>query len=291
MVDLLIVGGGIAGVTAAIYAKNKGLTVKLFENKMIGGNLNYINDITNYPGFSKITGSEFSFNLLDQIKKNNIDVCNENIVSVNNDNNIIKIVTDNNFYEGKNLLIATGRSPRLLNLPNENKFYLNGISTCAICDGPLYRDLDVCVIGGGNASLHEALYLSNICHEVTIIHRRNEFTADQVYIDQIKNKDNIKTIMNEEVIDYLGDERLTGLKLKNQEIKTDGVFLAIGSVPNTKLFSELNLAFNNGYLIVDKNMRTNIPNIYACGDCVYKEVYQLVTASSDAIIAVLNMNN
>lgn len=290
MVDLIIIGAGIAGVTAAIYAKNKGLDVLLFDNKMPGGTLNYINEITNYPGFKKITGPELASNLYESIKSNDIKLITENISEVIN-NDIIEVVTSKNTYQAKNLLIATGRSPRLLGLENELSLIGHGLSTCAICDGPLYRNKRVAIIGGGNKAIHDAIYLKNLCKEVYIINRRNTLKADKALVDQVVNEPNIHFIYNAEVESYIiNDNKLSGLKLTTEDLNVDAVFLAIGSIPNTKLFNNLNLAFNEGYLIVDQNRKTNIDHIYAAGDCIKKEVYQLVTASSDGAIAALNIN-
>ena len=248
---VVIVGAGIAGMSAAINLKRAGITPLIIENNAPGGTLNYISNIENYPGFESISGPDLAMNIYNQVN-------------------------------------ATGRKSRLLGLENEKELLGRGISTCALCDGMFYKDKDVIVVGGGNSALTESLYLSNICKKVTIIIRRDNFTGDKYLIDRVSNKKNIKVINNSNIISYnVKNNILVSVTLDNKKrVKTNGVFLAIGGIPNSKLF---NVEKENDYILVNNKYETNIPYVYAIGDVIKKDYYQLTTAVSDAVIASNNI--
>ena len=267
---VVIVGAGIAGMSAAINLKRAGITPLIIENNAPGGTLNYIPNIENYPGFESISGPD-------------IKIKSANISDIDLDKKII-----NNDIEFEYLIIATGRKSRLLGLENEKELLGRGISTCALCDGMFYKDKDVIVVGGGNSALTESLYLSNICKKVTIIIRRDNFTGDKYLIDRIGNKKNIKVINNSNIISYnVKNNILVSVTLDNKKrVKTNGVFLALGGIPNSKLF---NVEKENDYILVNNKYETNIPYVYAIGDVIKKDYYQLTTAASDAVIASNNI--
>ncbi|HAB67105.1 MAG TPA: thioredoxin-disulfide reductase, partial [Firmicutes bacterium] len=228
--DLIIVGMGPAGVTAAIYAKRAGLSVLCFDSSMIGGYLNYIDRIDNYPGLYGISGPDFAFKLFDTMKELNIEYYNKKVTKIENDGEYKKVIAEDNEYKCKNVIIAIGRKMRKLGLDKEEELLGKGISRCALCDGNFFKDKDVCVVGGGNSALQEALYLANICNKVYVIHRRDNFRADKELINRLTNKDNIEIIYNANVKELLTNKDvLSGVRLDNKvEIDVSGLFIYIG---------------------------------------------------------------
>ena len=277
--DVVIIGSGIAGMTAGIYLKRNNVDALIIENDAPGGQLNRSNIIENYPGYTSIEGPTLAYNIYKQLTSLNIDYLFENIAKIDFDNNIIK--TSNKEIKYKYLIIATGRSPRRLEVLKD--YEGRGVSYCAICDGNLYKNKEVIVVGGGNSAFEEAIYLSNICRKVTILNRSNNLRADDLEIEKVTNKDNIEIILNEEI------EKVTNNEDKliiNDKYQIDGIFVCIGYVPNTNLFDVLK---ENNYLLVDNNYKTSIENVYAIGDVIKKDVYQLTTAVSEATIASINI--
>ncbi len=289
MYDLIIIGMGASGISAGIYAKRSGLKVLLLEQNMPGGVINKIASIENYPGFKSITGPDLATNLYDQVKSLNIPYKLETVTDVILDK-IKTIKTNHNIYQAKYLLIATGRKPKFLGLEHEQELLGKGISTCALCDGAFYKNQDVAVVGGGSSALAEALYLANIVHKVYLIHRRNEFRGEEILIENVKNTKNIELILNEEITSLIiEDTKLKGLKLKNKELTVTGLFIYIGFIPNTDFLQNTNLNMENGYLIVNDKYETNIEGVYASGDVIKKDIYQIINASSEGAMAILNI--
>ena len=289
MYDLIIIGMGISGISAGIYAKRANLNVLLLEQSMPGGTINKIANIENYPGLSSITGPDLAMNLFNQVKALEIPYKLESVTDVILDN-IKTIKTTNNIYQCKYLLIATGRKPKFLGLDQEQEFLGKGISTCALCDGAFYKNKDVAVIGGGSSALSEALYLANIVNKVYLIHRRDNFRGENTLIEQVKQTKNIELILNEEITSLIIENNtFKGIKLKNKNLLVSGLFLYIGSIPNTEFIQNTNINLENGYILVDNNFETNIKGVYATGDVIKKDIYQIVNASSEGAIAVLNI--
>lgn len=287
MYDLIIIGMGLSGVSAGIYAKRAGLKVLLLEGNTPGGTLNKINKVENYPGISLISGPDFAYNLFEEVNKMQIDYKLEKVTDVILDE--IKVIkTTKNVYEAKNLLIASGRSPKLLGIENEEQFLGNGISTCALCDGALYKNSDIAVIGGGSSALSEALYLSNIVNKVYLIHRREEFRGEDTLVKEVKEKDNIELILNNEVKKLKIEETtLKGIILKDdREILVKGIFIYVGFTPNTDFLINTDIKLENGYIITNEKHETNIKGVYASGDVTKKEIYQLINAASEGAEAV-----
>lgn len=282
---VVIIGSGIAGMTCAIYLKRGGINPLIIENKVPGGTLNIIPNVENYPGYTNISGPDLAMNIYNQVNNLGIEILSKNIKNIDLENKVI-----DNEIEFEYLVIATGRRHRLLNLENEDKLLGRGISTCALCDGNFYKDKDVIVVGGGSSALTESLYLANICKKVTIVHRKPQFTAEEYLIDKVKIADNIDIIYNSNITSYnIKDYILESVTIDNDEtIKVDGIFLSIGSIPNSELF---NVDKDNNYIIVDNNYETNIEGIYAIGDVIKKDYYQLINASNEGMITALNIIN
>jgi len=280
---VVILGSGIAGMTAGIYLKRGGLDVLVVEDNIPGGVLNEIPSIENYPGYEEISGPDLAMNIYNQLTKLGVKILNKKITSIDLNN---KIINNNIKYEY--LVIATGRKSRMLSLEHEKELLGKGISTCALCDGFFYKDKKVAVVGGGSSSLTEALYLSKICKEVTIIHRRDKLTSDKYLIDKVNSTKNIKVLYNSNITKYnQNNNKLTSVIINNKDnLEVEGVFLAIGSTPNSEIF---NVNKDNNYIIVDSNYMTNIDKVYAIGDVIKKDYYQLSTAASDAIVAASNI--
>ena len=276
---VVIIGSGIAGMSAAIYLKRGGIEPVIIENNVPGGTLNVIPNIENYPGYINVSGPDLAMNIYNQVNNLNIKYIFRNIWKIDLEK---KIIDDD--IEFDYLIIATGRRHRLLNLDNEDKLLGRGISTCALCDGSFYKDKEVIVVGGGSSAITESLYLAGICKKVTIIHRRDKFNAEDYLIEKVLNTKNIKIIYNTNIVSYnIKDEKIVSVTLDNKKkVKTKGVFLAIGSTPNSELFD---VKKENDYIITDNNCKTNLDFVYAVGDVIKKNVYQLTTASSEGSIA------
>lgn len=291
--DLIIVGLGPAGVNAAIYAKRAGLKVLCFESKMIGGYLNYIDKIDNYPGLYNTTGPDFAISLYNTLKDLQVEIINKEITNII-DGNIKELYCNETKYKCKKIILATGRSPRNLNLEKELELQGHGISHCALCDGAFYKNKDVAVIGGGNSALQEALYLSNICHRVYLIHRSDTFRVSGEPLNKILSKENIEIIKNVTIKELLTNENnnLESIILSNQEkLNINGLFIYIGFTPNTNFLTNLNITDNDGYITVDKNCETKIKGIYAIGDIIKKDIYQITTGVSEGTIAASHIIN
>lgn len=278
--DCIIIGAGIAGLTAAIYLKRAGKNVIIIEKSMPGGQILKTNSIKNYPGFLEIDGFGLIRKVLDQTDNLNIKIIKEEVLEINN----LEVKTNKNTYQTKNIILATGRKPRILGLENEEELIGKGISFCASCDGNLYKNENVAVVGGGNTAFEDAIYLSNICKNVTLIHRNNNYRAEEYLIEELKQKANVTFAQNEKVEKLnTKDGFLESIETNNNTYKIKGLFVAIGQVPSIIKIDSLNQ--ETGYIIVNEKMETNIKGIYACGDCIKKDVYQLTTAAAEGTIA------
>ncbi len=291
MYDLIIIGMGISGISAAIYAKNSNLNVLILEEKTPGGLLNRINEINNYPGFKKITGPELSYQLFESTEALKIPYKIDKVLKIILDNEIKIVKTEKEEYKTKNIIIATGRKNRTLNLEKEQELLGHGISTCALCDGNLYKEKTIAVVGGGNTALEETLYLSNLASKIYLIHRRDTFRAEQTLIEKIKQKANIEILYNSEVTKLIEEQnRLNKIEINHEkELSVSALFIFIGFVPNNDFLSSLDILNEEGYILVNNNYETKIKGIYAVGDCIKKEYYQLITASNDGVVASINI--
>lgn len=288
--DSVIIGAGIAGITSAIYLKRANKKILLLESNMPGGQINKTSRIDNYPGFTG-DGTSLSEKLLRQLDSLDIQITYGNVVDIENKQTTKLVSTTKEKYETKTVIIATGRQPRKQNLDNEDKLLGYGLSYCASCDGYFYKDQDVAVLGGGNSALEESLLLSKIASTVTIIHRRESFSGDEMLIEEVKQQPNIKIKYNTTVKELIPNEnKLSQIKLDNGEIiDVKALFVYIGLVPTTYFVSKLNMKTNNNYIVVNEKMETSIRGIYACGDIIKKDIYQLVTAASEGATAAMNV--
>lgn len=279
--NTIILGAGISGISCAIYLKRAGISTLIIENNVPGGQLNKATVIENYPGYVSIEGSELAGNLLNQIEVSGVEILYDEITYIDYDKNIV--VIGDREYKYSNLVFATGRREKTLGIENEEQLIGRGISLCATCDGALYRDREVAVIGGGSSAVSEAIYLSNIVNKVYLIYRGNELRAEEVLKDKIKRIDNIEVMYEVNVSSYMiEDDKLVGISLDNgKNIRVEGIFLAIGYVPNSELFIGNK---TDNYIEVDEYGETSISNVYACGDVINKDIYQLVTASSEGVL-------
>ena len=290
--DLVIIGMGPAGIAASIYAKRSNLKVLCLEKGMIGGELNYIDKIDNYPGLNDISGSALAYKLLEHIDEMKIDYRFETVKDILKKENYYEIETNKEKYTTKYIILATGRKARKLGLAKEDLFLGRGISYCAICDGAFFKNKVVSVVGGGLAALEEALYLANIVQKVYLIHRRDKFNAPASVIEKIVTNPKIEILKNEEVVKLNGNEHLESIELKSgQKLDTAGLFIYIGYTPNIDYLKNLDILGSKGYAIVDKNFKTKEDGIYAVGDLVEKNNYQIILAMADGVIAALDIVN
>ncbi len=290
MYDLIIIGMGISGISAAIYAKRSNLNVLIIEGDTPGGTLNKIPNITNYPGFSKISGPDLAMNLFNTINELEIPYKLEKVTDVILED-IKTVKTKDNIYHSKYLLIASGRKPNLLGLEHEEEFLGKGISTCALCDGALYKNKEVAIVGGGESALSEALYLAKICKKVYLIHRREEFRAKELTIKNVKEEPNIELILNNEIKKLIiKDNTFKGIELKNKKLNISCLFIYIGSTPNTEFLKQTDIKLDNNSIIVNEKNETNIKDVYASGDVIKKDIYQLITAASEGATAAINIS-
>lgn len=294
-VDLIIVGAGPAGLAAAIYASRSKLNCLVLENKIVGGQIRDSYKVDNYPGFSSITGEELSNNFekhavdsgakLDQF---------DTIVSAKLSSKEKIIETSNAIYKPTAVIFATGSNNRLLPVPEENKFHGKGVHYCELCDGALYEGKNIIVVGGGNSAVEAATFLTKYAKTVTVVHQFDFLQANKTNQEELFKNPKIKVIWNSEIQHIIGEDSIEGVSIKNtktneiSELKTEGIFVYIGRIPNTTLFSEYIDLDEWGYVLTDKNMHTNISGVYAAGDVRSKDIRQLTTAVSDGTIAALS---
>lgn len=278
--DCVIVGSGISGMTSAIYLKRANAKILILDKDAPGGLLNKVTTVENYPGFKKITGPELAFNIYDQVKNLDIEIRYGNVLNIKDH----IITTDIEKISASKIIIATGRNSRKLDLNNN----LSNVSYCALCDGNLYKNKIVAVIGGANSALEEALYLSDLCQEVLIVNRSSSLGGDAILINAVNNTPNIKVLLDC-VVKTLNSNNnvLTSIETNNSNYQVDAMFISIGYEPSSNFLEELKK--DNGYIIVDNNMQTNIDYIYACGDIIKKNIYQLTTAVGEATTAAINV--
>lgn len=294
--DVVVIGAGVAGMTAALYLKRSGLNPIIIEKSAPGGQINRSALVENYPGFTNIDGPTLAANIFTQVNNLGIEYKSGNVKEIinNNDNNK-QIVLENEVINTKTIIIATGRHPRELGLSNEKSLTGRGISWCAICDGYFFKDQEVAVVGGGDSALEETLFLSSICKKVYLIHRRDTFKASEQLQSKIKKLANVEFILNSKIVEIkeknnkLASIIIETYQKQNKELLVSGLFIYIGSVPDTQNFKSLNIFNENGYIKVDKNYETSIKGIFACGDVIDKNLYQLTTAVGDASTAAFNL--
>lgn len=290
MYDIIIIGAGPAGMSAAIYAKRAKKNVLVIEALTYGGQIVNTLDIENYPAEAHISGYDFSTKLFNQAKELGAEFIFEKVFEITAKDDYKEVRTNNNKYQAKAIIIATGAKNRKLGLDKEDDYIGKGISYCATCDGNFYKKKEVAVVGGGNTAIEDALYLSNIASKVHLIHRRDEFRASEKEVELVKNNPNIEIHYNSVITEFIGDNHIEKIKLlineeEVKELNVSGVFIAVGQTPSNEIFRGLIDMDDNGYIIAGEDCHTNIEGIYVAGDNRQKELRQLVTATSDGAIA------
>ncbi len=288
--DMIIIGGGPAGLTAAVYARRANKSVLVMEKGTFGGQITSSPKVENIPGFLSVSGNEFAEKLMEQAMELGAEVECIEALSVE-DGEVKKVITDEGEYFAKAIILATGTKHRLLNLDREEDFIGNGISFCAVCDGAFYAGGTVAVIGGGNSALQEALLLSETCKKVYVVQNLDFFTGEEKLIEEMNAKENIVPITGAVVAELLGADALTGIKIQKgeefEELAIDGMFTAIGLIPQNEIFSSLVKLNDYGYVDADESCITSANGIFVAGDCRSKRIRQVATAASDGAVAAL----
>ena len=295
MYDIIIVGGGPAGLTAAVYALRAGKNVVVIEKNGFGGQIAYSPKVENIPGTQQISGSQFAEQLVEQAMNLGADVELETVTEVRKENDIFQVLTEEgSTFEGKTVILAVGVKHRMLGLPGEHELVGNGLSFCAVCDGAFYTGQEVAMIGGGNSALQEALLLSEVCKKVTIVQNLADFTGEKKLSDALLEKENVTAMFSTVVTGYLTNEgAISGLQLRNTEtgeettISVDGAFLAVGLVPENDAFAHLAQLNDWGYFDSGEDCCTATPGVFVAGDCRSKRIRQVVTASADGAVAAM----
>lgn len=286
MYDILIIGGGPAGLSAAVYALRSGKKTALLEKEALGGQISSSPLIENYPGIKAASGADFSLGLYEQVNALGLEVVFEEAIDVKKDGNIFTVLTKENMFKSKAIILALGLVHRKLGIEKEKEFTGSGVSYCAYCDGAFFKGKTVAVVGGGNSALSEAVYLSGLCSRVYLIHRRNELRGEKYFQDIIKEKENIVCVLNSEVAKILGDTKVSGIEVFNnktnekKEIGVDGLFVSIGHIPQNQIVENRYLN-EDGYILTDRRGFFGVEGMFAAGDCTESELKQLVTAVSD----------
>jgi thioredoxin reductase (NADPH) len=292
--ELAIIGAGVSGCSASLYAKRSGLDFFLFEEKTIGGQLFLIEEIENYPGIERIKGYEFAKRLEKMVQDLGIEVRKERVVKLEIKEKEILLRSNKESYLFKGVIVATGSSFKKLGIKGEEEFLGKGVSFCAVCDGYFFKEKVVCVVGGGNSACEEAIYLSQIAKKVFLIHRRDKLRAIDYLQKKIFKKDNIEILFNKTVKEIKGTQIVEEIILEDVEkkeissLKTSAVFVAIGTKPNTEFLKGIVSLDEKGFIITDEEMRTSLEFIWACGDCRKRPLRQLITASSEGAISAFS---
>lgn len=292
MKDLIIIGAGPSGLSAAVYAGRAQLDTLLIEKNFHGGQMLNTNEVENYPGILETTGPELSITMYEHAKKFGIEPTIEEVFKIEVDGKIKRVVTNVNTYETKSIILSMGAKPRELGLHNERDLWGRGISYCAICDGGFFRDKSVAIIGGGDTAVEDALYMSRIAKKVYLIHRRDELRAQKILQEQLFKASNVEILWDTVVEELIAEDVLTGLKLKNKknnqlnEIEVNGTFIAVGTIPITDLVKEVVELDAQGYVIAGEDCATSVPGIFAAGDIRQKRLRQIITAAADGAVAV-----
>ena len=293
MYDIGIIGGGTAGLTAAIYGQRAGKKTIVFEGTNFGGQIASSPEVENYPGIAKISGAELSMKLMEQAVNLGAETVMEQVTGVRDSNGMKVIETAGTGYACKSLILAAGVTHRHLGLEREEQLVGSGVSYCATCDGMFFRGRDVAVIGGGNTALQDAAFLANYCNKVYLVHRRDEFRGEAGLVEMLRKRENVEFVLSAVPKAIVGEHMVEGLILTNQKTKEDfqldvnGIFVAIGHAPKNELFAELVELDEAGFIKAGEDCLTKTPGVFAAGDCRTKEVRQLTTAAADGAVAAL----
>lgn len=293
MYDIIIVGAGPAGLTAALYALRADKTVLVLEKGTFGGQITYSPQIENYPGYAQISGNEFAEKLIDQVLSQGAEIEMETVTAIRDNGATKTVVTEDGEHEAKAVIIATGVKHRQIGLPNENEFVGEGISYCAVCDGAFFKGQTVAVLGGGNSALQEAVLLSEGCEKVYVIQNLDYFTGEARLVEKLKQKDNVEFIMGTVISALNGEKTLESLTLRKESdgsesnLDVNGLFVAIGLIPSNDAFADIVGLDEWGYVDSDESCLTKTEGIFVAGDCRKKQIRQITTAASDGSVAAL----
>ncbi len=295
--DCLIIGAGPCGIGAALKLHEAGVNFAIIDGSTPGGKVNIAPRVDNYPGFKEIPGPDLAFKLFERLMNVGISITGDNILSLEKEGDLFKATGEYDTYFGKCVLLAVGTKERKLGLPNEDKLFGHGLSYCALCDGHFFKGQDVAVIGGGNAALKEAIHLAGIVKKLYVIHRRNEFRGSLDLVNELKEMDNVEIITPYIPVEILGDDKVTGLVIKNREdgshrtLELDGLFPLVGQLPNTT-FIKIDGVLNEwGTIPVDKEMKSGVDGIYAGGDVLPRDIRQIYLAEHDGRVAAKSIIN
>lgn len=290
--DIIIIGGGPAGLTAAIYAARAEKKTLVIESEAPGGQILVSPEVDNYPGLPNVSGFDFATALAAQAESLGAETCFDTVSQIKKENGLFSVICADGSYLAKAVIVATGAKPRKLGVAGEDAYVGRGVSYCATCDGAFFRKKTVAVVGGGNTAFEDALYLSNIAEKVYLIHRREEFRADRRNIELLKARPNVELITSAKVIGLIGTETVEGVQLdrkgKQEALALNGVFAAVGREPAFPFLNGLLSPDKSGYLSAGEDCRTAVPGLFAAGDCRNKQVRQLTTAAADGTVAAIN---
>ena len=290
--DVIVIGGGPGGYTAALYAARANLSVAILEKLSPGGQMGTTDVIDNYPGFPQgVNGFELAMQMKEGAERFGAQTQLAEVTQVELAGQVKTVHTSGGDYQARTVVLATGAHPRELGLPGERELRGRGVSYCATCDGMFYRGKTVVVVGGGNTAVSDVLYLSRLCEKVYLVHRRDTLRASKVYLDPLQKAENVEFVWDSEVKQLLRDQAVTGVRVRNKktgeerDISCDGVFVAVGYLPNTELYRGQVELDEAGYVLADETTQTNLPGVFAVGDLRKKPLRQVVTAASDGAVA------
>lgn len=302
MYDLIIIGAGPAGLTASIYALRAKKNILILERMIPGGQMAMTTNIENYPGFEKISGLDLTKKMLEQAIKLGLDITYTDVLEYDISGTVKKVRTHIGTFEARTILLCPGAFAKQLEVENEQKYVDKGISYCSTCTGSFFKEKTVAVIGGGNSSIKDVLYLYDIAKKIFLIHRRDTFRCEESALDKVKNfsakpNSKVEIILNSIATELKGNDKLESIVIENKitkaktELKIDGLFVSIGRKPDTDLLKDIVELDSMGYIITDEDMRTNIPGVFAAGDVRHKTLRQIITACADGAIASISINN
>ncbi len=291
MYDIIIIGGGPAGLTAALYACRANKKTLVIEKETFGGQITFSPKVENIPGFISLTGNEFAEKLVEQVLEQGADVESCEVLEIK-DGDIKTVVTDDSEYQCKAVIIATGAKHRMLGIKDEEKYVGEGISFCAVCDGAFYKNKTVAVVGGGNSALQEAILLSDLAKKVYVVQNLDFLTGEKKLSNQLYKLENVEVITGVTVESFLGDSELKGIVIKDsagesRELSVDGLFIAIGLIPQNEVFKNVIELDGRGYAIIDETCESATRGFFVAGDCRTKKIRQVTTAAADGATAAL----
>ncbi len=297
MYDLIIIGQGPAGLSAALYAGRAGLKTLTLEKEFAGGQMGLTYEIDNYVGVDKIGGIDLAMNMLSHAKKFGGEFKSENVVTLDLNSDIKIVETTKAKYETKNVILALGAKPKKLDIDGEQRLSNAGVSYCATCDGNFYKNKTTAVIGGGNTAVEDAIFLARLCEKVYLIHRRDDFRAEKKLVDELKELSNVELVLSSSPQSINGEQKVESITVKDIKSSTertldvDGVFIAVGTIPTTSLIANHIELDGNGYIKTNERMQTSVANVYAVGDCRNTVLRQVVTSVADGAIAATTVAN